>query len=173
MILELGCPNEEQVLKHRKPPEERKSTGGSDGDLLFLNLRKHIGESGNLVNSSLRGRNDRVHAKIRACGKCCGSLKQSSPYLDSQFFVRHVVHLPSCLILSQENLGSKVGGRKEVRQMKLEISGSEKEIAALVVAIQGRREVSAINTQALSESIRGILLEFAGKPEANRYTAPS
>lgn len=47
--------------------------------------------------------------------------------------------------------------------MKVIIQGSPREIAALVVAIQERQAMEPVNVQTLSDSIRGILLEFAKK----------
>lgn len=52
--------------------------------------------------------------------------------------------------------------RKEDGTVEIIIRGEPKEIAALVLAVQGRR-VDRRSTEDLAGAIRGILLEFAGK----------
>lgn len=47
--------------------------------------------------------------------------------------------------------------------MEVIIRGEVEEIATLVLAVQERQRVEGVNAQNLSDSIRGILLEFAGK----------
>ena len=51
------------------------------------------------------------------------------------------------------------------RWVHITINAEPQEIAALVLALQERRNVETFNSRDLSEAIRGTLLEFAGKSQ--------